>query len=132
MKFRLTVGAEILQKYPVFVPDYLALKVRDGLEPFFADVALLYNVVSDGSSKLEAFSLQRNSKRNLCFVRIEEKARSRKTLQNESSLFPTLPWECSTVRIELSPDFLLLLLLLLKAGILGVKRLCVRQVLGVR
>ena len=81
MKIELTVGAEILQKHPVFVPDYLALKVRDGLEPFFADVALLYNVVPDGSSKLEAVSLERNSKCNLCFriaesVIIEKKTRS--------------------------------------------------------
>ena len=65
MKFELTVGAEILQKYPVFVPDYLVLKVRDVLDPFFAEVALLSNVVPDGSSKLEPFSLQRNSKYNL-------------------------------------------------------------------
>ena len=46
-KNQLTVGAKILQKYTVFVPDYLVLKVRDVLDPFFAEVALLYNVVPD-------------------------------------------------------------------------------------
>ena len=46
-KNQLTVGAKILQKYTVFVPDYLALKVRGGHDPFFAEVALLSNVVPD-------------------------------------------------------------------------------------
>ena len=84
-----SIGAVILQKNPIFILDDLALRSRDGFEQFFPNIGLLDLKVPVGSSKLEAFSLQRNS------------------------------GECSAVREELTPDTPLFLLLLLSKDFLN-------------
>ena len=61
----LTIAAVILQEDPIFVLDDLTLRVRDGLEQIFTNVALLDDVVPEGPTELEAVSLQRNPKYNL-------------------------------------------------------------------